>query len=148
MNLQFFIIIATRHNVRIIILHLYGGLDSKSLLEPDRTETTYKSEIKAKHVLIKTNLMQKSGGETANPFSLPYTKPPAHNYITIIKKNPKPSSWPQIQSQMPCKILNVWAEMPSVKRKSTVENSLGALAFVNVHRVVTQEQQQQPFHPG
>lgn len=38
MNLQFFIIIATRHDVRIIILHLYRGLDSKSLLEPDRTE--------------------------------------------------------------------------------------------------------------
>lgn len=38
MNLQFFTVIATRHNVRIIILHLYGGLDSKSLLEHDRTE--------------------------------------------------------------------------------------------------------------
>ena len=81
--------------------------------------------------------MQKSGGETANPFSLPYTKPPVHNYIAIIKKNSKPSTWPQIQSQMPCAILNVWAEMSSVKRKSTVENSLAALAFAKAHRVVT-----------
>lgn len=80
-SLQFFIIItiiiiATRHDVGIIILHFCEALHSKKPIGASENRATYKSETKGKHVLIKTNPTQKSGGETANPFSLPYTKHP------------------------------------------------------------------------
>lgn len=86
--------------------------------------------------------MQKSGAETASPFSLPCSKPPVHKYITIIKEKPKPSSWPQI----PCAISVAWAETPSANRKSTIENALRALASASAHRVTTQKQK--PLCPG
>lgn len=87
MSLQLFTInFATRHDAGIIILHFCEAQDSKT-----QNRTAYPSETKAKHIIIKIikpNPTGKSGGGTANLFSLSYTKPPIHHDKTI-KRNPR-----------------------------------------------------------